>query len=90
MMDVTLSLLLSRKDFCAKIWKCCKNLFQLGSSERRDAYTVLSLYISYFSKTDGCEDNGTFDFDMRAQKEFWDEMKNGLVYIAICFFTLGA
>ncbi|CAI9292192.1 unnamed protein product [Lactuca saligna] len=75
----TRKFMLSRKDFFAKIWKCCKNLFQLGSSERRDAYTVLSLYISYFSKTDGCEDNGTFDFDLRAEKEFWDEMKNGLV-----------
>jgi len=53
-------------------------LFELGSSERRDAYTVLSLCVSYFSKSGKCEDDGAFD--LRAEKEFWDEMKNGLVY----------
>ncbi|XP_024987092.1 uncharacterized protein LOC112522227 isoform X1 [Cynara cardunculus var. scolymus] len=74
--------LLSRKMFFAKIWKCCKNLFSMGPSERGDAYTVLSLYISNSSKSDGCEDdsvNGDGTFDLRAEKEFWDEMKKGLV-----------
>ncbi|KAJ9556344.1 hypothetical protein OSB04_010958 [Centaurea solstitialis] len=76
------SIKLSRKTFFTKIWKCCKNLFLMGSSERRDAYTVLSLYISNSSKSDGCKDdptNGDGVFDLRADKEFWDEMKKGLV-----------
>lgn len=69
--------MLSRKNLFAKIWKCCKNLFEMGPCERRDAYTVLSLYISYFPKTVGYEENVTFD--LRVEKEFWDEMKKGLV-----------
>ncbi|PWA72733.1 tRNA/rRNA methyltransferase (SpoU) family protein [Artemisia annua] len=74
--------ILSRKTFITKIWKCCKSLFLMGPSEKRDAYTVLSLYISYFSKNDGCDDeflSGDEIFDLRTEKEFWDEMKKGLV-----------
>lgn len=67
-----------------KIWKCCKTLFSLGTSERRDAYSVLSLYISFFPCIDGHEDvevGGKNDaFNLRAEKEFWDEMKRGLVF----------
>lgn len=61
----------------------------MGPSERRDAYTILSLYISYFSKSDGCEDDSTsgdIAFDLRAEKEFWNEMKKGLVYSFLVTF----
>ncbi|GJR57300.1 tRNA/rRNA methyltransferase, SpoU family protein [Tanacetum coccineum] len=70
--------ILSRKTFITKIWKCCKRLFLMGPSEKRDAYTVLSLCISYFSKNDGCDDD-FLSGELRTEKEFWDEMKKGLV-----------
>lgn len=58
-------------------------MFSLGTLERRDAYTVLSLYLSYFSSTEGCEDVNASDkakeFDIRAESEFWGEIKRGLV-----------
>ncbi|KAL8244568.1 hypothetical protein R6Q59_010826 [Mikania micrantha] len=76
------NIFLRRKNFFAKIWKCCKNLFLMGSSERRDAYTILSLYISYSSKSEECENcfvSEDVTYDLRAEKEFWDEMKKGLV-----------
>lgn len=75
----------SRKNFFAEIWKCCKNLFLMGPSERTDAYTILSLYVSYYSKSEVCG-NDSISGDLRADKEFWDEMKNGLVYIHIYLF----
>lgn len=74
---------LSRTCFLKEIWSCCKALFSLGTLERRDAYTVLSLYLSYFSSTEGCEDVNASDkakeFDIRAESEFWGEIKRGLV-----------
>nr|XP_043612363.1 uncharacterized protein LOC122584195 isoform X2 [Erigeron canadensis] len=74
--------ILSRNTFFAKIWKCCKSLFLMGHSERRDAYAILSLYISYLAKSDRCEGDsvsGDGTFDLRDEKVFWDEMKKGLV-----------
>ncbi|KAM7494028.1 hypothetical protein LguiB_028637 [Lonicera macranthoides] len=75
--------ILSRVNFFMKIWKCCKTLFSLGPLERRDAYCVLSLYVSFFPSIDEYEDvevGGKIEaFDLRAEKEFWDEMKRGLV-----------
>ncbi|KAG6792092.1 hypothetical protein POTOM_001235 [Populus tomentosa] len=75
--------ILSRNVFFRKIWKLCRSLFSLGHLERRDAYNVLSLYLSFFSLTEGF---GNVDasvkaeeFDVRAEKEFWDEIKRGLV-----------
>ncbi|KAL4602312.1 hypothetical protein ACB092_10G044100 [Castanea dentata] len=68
---------LSRKSFLMKIWNCCRALFSLGPLERRDAYNVLSLYLSFFPCTEECED--AEEFDIRAEKEFWDEIKRGLV-----------
>lgn len=66
-----------------KIWKCCKLLFSLGSLERRDAYDILSLYLSFPSPIDEHEvvNVGGRDetFDLRADQEFWDEIKRGLV-----------
>ncbi|WOG87063.1 hypothetical protein DCAR_0206283 [Daucus carota subsp. sativus] len=74
--------LLSRKQFLIKIWNCCKTLFSLGSLERRDGYTILSLYISFFSFIERCDnaDTGVSQvFDLRTEMEFWDEIKRGLV-----------
>lgn len=75
--------ILSRNVFFRKIWKLCRSLFSLGHLERRDAYNVLSLYLSFFSLTEGF---GNVDasvkaeeFDVRAEREFWDEIKRGLV-----------
>ncbi|KAA8525977.1 hypothetical protein F0562_007922 [Nyssa sinensis] len=75
--------ILSRMNLFMKIWKCCKILFSLGPLERRDAYGLLSLYLSFFSSIDECEDGGMGEgdegFDIRVEKEFWDEIKRGLV-----------
>lgn len=60
-----------------KIWNCCRALFSLGPLERRDAYNVLSLYLYFFPCTEECE--VAEEFDIRAEKEFWDEIKRGLV-----------
>ncbi|KAI3453453.1 hypothetical protein Pfo_010116 [Paulownia fortunei] len=76
-------LVLTRKDFFMKIWKCCKLLFSLGSLERRDAYDILSLCLSFSSPTDEHEDvnvGGREEiFDLIADQEFWDEIKRGLL-----------
>ncbi|KAI7736958.1 hypothetical protein M8C21_026691 [Ambrosia artemisiifolia] len=75
-------LILFRKSFFAKIWKCCKNLFLMGPSERRDAYTILSLFISYSPEGEVWENDsvsGDVMHGLRSEKEFWDEMKKGLV-----------
>ncbi|OVA14952.1 tRNA/rRNA methyltransferase [Macleaya cordata] len=73
---------LSGKYFFAKLWNCCREMFSLGPLGRKDAYNVLSLYLSH-SRTKGCEDDALVDriaeFDIRAEKEFWDEIKQGLV-----------
>lgn len=71
-----------RHHFFVKLWKCSKVLFALGSADRRDAYGIISLYLSYFSGVDRFEvevDDKAEDFDIRADKEFWDEIKQGLV-----------
>lgn len=74
---------LSRRLFSEKIWKCCRTLFFLGNLERRDAYRVLSLYLSFSACTEksghGDTNGGDKEFDIRGEKEFWDEMKRGLV-----------
>lgn len=74
---------LSRNNFFMKIWKCCRTLFSLGTVERRDAFGVLSLYLSFFPFTEKNGDSDMGDkveyFDIRAETEFWDEIKRGLV-----------
>lgn len=74
----------SRNLFFRKIWKRCRSLFSLGALERRDAYNILSLYLSFFSCTEGCgiadESVRGEEFDVRAERDFWDEMKKGLVF----------
>ncbi|MBA0773322.1 hypothetical protein Gotri_008606, partial [Gossypium trilobum] len=75
--------ILSRNHFFMRMWTCCRKLFSLGSLERRDAYRILSLYLSYFScggtfqnanMSDGAE-----EFDIRSEKDLWNEIKRGLV-----------
>lgn len=73
---------LSGACFLKKIWECCTSLFSLGHVERLDAYSVLSLYFS--SSTMKGHDSASMDdpdkeFDLRAQKEFWEELRRGLV-----------
>ncbi|KAI3973692.1 hypothetical protein MKX01_031112 [Papaver californicum] len=70
----------SRVHFFAKIWKCCRKMFTLGPLGRKDAYNVLSLYLSHAKGFEvDVVDNGGNEFDIRAEKEFWDEIKQGLV-----------
>ncbi|KAK9275857.1 hypothetical protein L1049_023130 [Liquidambar formosana] len=75
--------IISRKHLFMKFWKCCKTLFSLGPLERRDAYGVLSLYLSFFPCIEECEgadmSGRAEEFDIRAEKEFWDQIKRGLV-----------
>ncbi|XP_070009091.1 uncharacterized protein [Nicotiana sylvestris] len=75
--------ILSRRSILEKLWKSCKTLFSLGPLERRDAYSILSLYLSFFTNTDECQyiymSSTAEVFDLRAEKQFWDEMKKGLV-----------
>lgn len=72
-----------------KIWKGCKLLFSLGSLERRDAYDILSLYLSFPSPIDEHEDltvgGRKEEFDLRGDQEFWDEIKRGLVNTPLLF-----
>ncbi|PRQ18401.1 putative tRNA (guanosine(18)-2'-O)-methyltransferase [Rosa chinensis] len=74
---------LSRNNFFMKIWKCCGTLFSLGTVERRDAFGILSLYLSFFPFTEESGDTNMSDkvecFDIRAETKFWDEIKRGLV-----------
>ncbi|KAF3448239.1 hypothetical protein FNV43_RR08952 [Rhamnella rubrinervis] len=73
----------SRNSFFLNIWKCCSTLFSLGPLERRDAYSVVSLYLSFFPCTEACGDadmsHEVEEFDIRTKKNFWDEIKRGLV-----------
>lgn len=70
-------------------------MFSLGTLERRDAYAILSLYLSFFTYTDECQysymSSTTEIFNLRAEKQFWDEMKKGLVCCVstiMCFHCL--
>lgn len=65
-----------------KLWKCSQVLFSLGITERRDAYGIISLYLSYFPSVDQSQvemDDRAEEFNIRAEKDFWDEIKRGLV-----------
>ncbi|KAL9246886.1 hypothetical protein vseg_020367 [Gypsophila vaccaria] len=73
---------ISRQQFFMNLWECARILFAAGSTERRDAYGVISLYLSYFSCVNGHQveiGDRAEGFDIRAEKDFWDEMKLGLV-----------
>ncbi|KAI4369978.1 hypothetical protein MLD38_018367 [Melastoma candidum] len=70
------------RHFPEKIWNCCRKMFSFGYLERRDAYRVLSLYLSFSKSTETSKysiKSQMGEFDIRDQKEFWDEMKRGLV-----------
>jgi hypothetical protein len=75
-----------------KIWNCCKTLFSMGSLERREGYNTLSLYFSFSWPTEEHEisDSDTVikaeEFDIRAEKEFWEEIKMGLV-LELCLLV---
>ncbi|KAL2573579.1 hypothetical protein AAZV13_17G136200 [Glycine max] len=75
----------SREYFFIKLWNCCRTLFSIGPLERRAAYTILSLYFAFSWSSEECEDADidtiikTEEFDIRAEKEFWDEIKIALV-----------
>ncbi|KAL5183937.1 putative methyltransferase TARBP1 [Glycine soja] len=75
----------SREYFFIKLWNCCRTLFSIGPLERRAAYTILSLYFAFSWSSEECEDADidtiikTEEFDLRAEKEFWDEIKIALV-----------
>ncbi|XVF10929.1 hypothetical protein REPUB_Repub07fG0225600 [Reevesia pubescens] len=60
-----------------------RKLFSLGSLERRDAYSILSLYLPYYSCTEISEKadltDGAEEFDVRSDKELWNEIKRGLI-----------
>lgn len=78
-----------------KIWNCCKTLFSMGPLERREGYNTLSLYFSFSWLAEEYEisDSDTVikaeEFDIRAEKEFWDEIKTGLVLeLCLVFFCL--
>ena len=67
-----------------KIWNCCRALFSQGAIERRDAYSVLSLYMSFLPCTDESDDiDTTVDdierLDITTDLEFWEEIRKGLV-----------
>lgn len=75
--------ILSRTFIFRKLWTCCKLLFSMGPLERRDSYRLLYLFLSFFSCADKSGDHYAFDgeevFDIKAEKEFWEEMRKGLV-----------
>lgn len=53
-------------------------LFVLGFVDRRDVYGIIFFYLSYFFGVDRFEvevDDKVEDFDIRVDKEFWDEIK---------------
>lgn len=61
---------------------CCKKLFSHGHLEGRDAYCTLSLCLSFCNFPEehvNSMSGQADDFDIRHDKEFWDEIKRGLV-----------
>ncbi|CAI0417745.1 unnamed protein product [Linum tenue] len=75
------SFLLTRNLFLGKVWKCCRSLFSLGSLERRDAYSVLSMCSTFFRDGYDIADSNieAEESDVRAERQFWEEIKRGLV-----------
>lgn len=68
-----------------KVWSCCKCLFSQGSLQHRYAYTTLSAFVefmlsSFHDKLEFSGDEiGSNVFDVRSEKEFWEELRAGLV-----------
>ncbi|CAL0331179.1 unnamed protein product [Lupinus luteus] len=68
----------SWEHFFIKMWNCCRTLLSTGPLERREAFNVLSLYLPFSLSTKESK-NAVEDFDIREEKEFWDEIRMGLV-----------
>ncbi|XP_065031329.1 uncharacterized protein LOC103970039 isoform X3 [Musa acuminata AAA Group] len=72
----------SRACFSEELWNCCSSLFTLGHLERLDAFSILSLYFSIFYEREDFElsvDKTTYALNIIAKKEFWEEIRKGLV-----------
>ncbi|XP_064989875.1 uncharacterized protein LOC135627659 isoform X4 [Musa acuminata AAA Group] len=72
----------SRACFSEDLWNCCSSLFTLGHLERLDAFSILSLYFSRFYEIEDFElsvDKTTYALNIIAKKEFWEEIRRGLV-----------
>ncbi|CAL9207649.1 unnamed protein product [Musa hybrid cultivar] len=72
----------SRACFSEELWNCCSSLFTLGHLERLDAFSILSLYFSRFYEIEDFElsvDKTTYALNIIAKKEFWEEIRRGLV-----------
>ncbi|XP_068650315.1 uncharacterized protein [Aristolochia californica] len=74
------SFVFSRDYFFKKIWMSCRSLFSLSPLERQSAYSLLSLCLSFHVDECGESDkNGGEDFDIREEREFWEEILRGLI-----------
>ncbi|KAG9452528.1 hypothetical protein H6P81_005432 [Aristolochia fimbriata] len=74
------SFVFSRDYFFKKIWKSCRSLFALGTRERQSAYSLLSLFLSFHVEDcDETDKRGGEEFDIRAEMEFWEEIRRGLI-----------
>ncbi|KAH9305250.1 hypothetical protein KI387_009654, partial [Taxus chinensis] len=68
-----------------KVWSSCKSMFSQGSLKCCDGYAALSLVLKFMlpSVNDGgehFEDTNTSKmFDVRAEKDFWEYLRAGLV-----------
>ncbi|CAL9124432.1 unnamed protein product [Musa textilis] len=73
----------SRACFSEELWNCCSSLFTLGHLERLDAFSILSLYFSRFYEIEDFDklsvDKTTYALNIIAKKEFWEEIRKGLV-----------
>lgn len=68
-------------------------MFTLGHLERLDAFSILSLYFSRFYEIEDFElsvDKTTYALNIIAKKEFWEEIRKGLVTFCAIFVLLQA
>ncbi|KAK1306093.1 hypothetical protein QJS10_CPA10g01026 [Acorus calamus] len=71
---------LSRGCFLRRVWTCCKSLFSLGSAERRDAYSMLSICFSFFYSNPKEHDfTSVEEYNITEEKEFREEICRGMV-----------
>ncbi|KAJ3681791.1 hypothetical protein LUZ60_014364 [Juncus effusus] len=69
---------LSRSDFLKNAWEFCASLFTQGNIERLHAYNIISLFFTFFSKSDSSGDKSDVLY-LTSKKEFWVEIRQGLV-----------
>ncbi|GAB2209657.1 hypothetical protein Droror1_Dr00026878 [Drosera rotundifolia] len=74
---------ISRNEFFMQIWECCRMLFSMGSTDRRAAFSILSLYLSYFPCATPSDDvdmeNRVDRFNISAENKLWKEIRKGLL-----------